>query len=80
MMGLATRFMRRTSGKGADHSIRAWSITKYRPLTTIPDAFESILIEDANGPGPYGAKFGRSGIIPVAPAVANAVAWCPARA
>jgi CO/xanthine dehydrogenase Mo-binding subunit len=43
----------------------------------VPDEFESILIEDANGPGPYGAKgLGEGGIIPVAPAIANAVAWC----
>jgi CO/xanthine dehydrogenase Mo-binding subunit len=42
----------------------------------VPEEFESILIEDANGPGPYGAKgLGEGGIIPVAPAVANAVAW-----
>ncbi len=42
----------------------------------LPDEFESILIEDGNGPGPYGAKgLGEGGIIPVAPAVANAVAW-----
>jgi len=43
----------------------------------VPDEFESILIEDGNGPGPYGAKgLGEGGIIPVAPAVANAVYWC----
>jgi CO/xanthine dehydrogenase Mo-binding subunit len=43
----------------------------------VPREFDSILIEDANGPGPYGAKgLGEGGIIPVAPAVANAVAWC----
>jgi CO/xanthine dehydrogenase Mo-binding subunit len=43
----------------------------------VPHEFESILIEDGNGPGPYGAKgLGEGGIIPVAPAVANAVAWC----
>jgi CO/xanthine dehydrogenase Mo-binding subunit len=43
----------------------------------VPDEFASILIEDANGPGPYGAKgLGEGGIIPVAPAVANAVFWC----
>ena len=35
----------------------------------VPDEFESILIEDGNGPGPYGAKgLGEGGIIPVAPA------------
>jgi CO/xanthine dehydrogenase Mo-binding subunit len=42
----------------------------------VPQEFESILIEDRNGPGPYGAKgLGEGGIIPVAPAVANAIAW-----
>lgn len=42
----------------------------------VPDQFESILLEDGNGPGPYGAKgLGEGGIIPVAPAVANAIAW-----
>jgi CO/xanthine dehydrogenase Mo-binding subunit len=42
----------------------------------LPEQFESILIEDQNGPGPYGAKgMGEGGIIPVAPAVANAIAW-----
>jgi len=42
----------------------------------VPETFESILIEDGNGPGPYGAKgLGEGGIIPVAPAVANAVFW-----
>ncbi len=42
----------------------------------VPDEFEAILIEDQNGPGPYGAKgMGEGGIIPVAPAIANALAW-----
>jgi CO/xanthine dehydrogenase Mo-binding subunit len=42
----------------------------------VPEQFESILIEDGNGPGPYGSKgLGEGGIIPVAPAVANAIAW-----
>jgi len=42
----------------------------------VPEHFESILIEDGNGPGPYGAKgMGEGGIVPVAPAVANALAW-----
>jgi len=31
----------------------------------VADEFESILIEDGNGPGPYGAKeLGEGGIIP----------------
>jgi CO/xanthine dehydrogenase Mo-binding subunit len=42
----------------------------------VPEELESILIEDHNGPGPYGSKgLGEGGIIPVAPAVANAIAW-----
>lgn len=43
----------------------------------LPASFESILVENGDGPGPYGAKgMGEGGIIPVAPAVANAVFWC----
>ncbi len=42
----------------------------------LPEHFESILIEDRNGPGPYGAKgAGEGGIVPVAPAIANALYW-----
>ncbi len=55
------------------------SLVDYKVPTfdDVPDEFESILIEDGNGPGPYGAKgLGEGGIIPVAPAVANAVFWC----
>ena len=41
----------------------------------IPRTFESCLLENGDGPGPYGAKgMGEGGIIPVAPAVCNAVA------
>jgi CO/xanthine dehydrogenase Mo-binding subunit len=50
---------------------------KVPSFADVPDQFDSILIEDANGPGPYGAKgLGEGGIIPVAPAIANAIAWC----
>src|SRR5436309_770535 len=42
----------------------------------VPEECESILIEDCDGPGPHGSKgLGEGGIIPVAPAVANAIAW-----
>ena len=41
----------------------------------VPRTFESSLLENGDGPGPYGAKgMGEGGIIPVAPAVCNAVA------
>lgn len=43
-------------------------------VTDLPDIFESVLIENHDGPGPYGAKgMGESGIVSVAPAVGNAV-------
>jgi CO/xanthine dehydrogenase Mo-binding subunit len=40
-----------------------------------PSVFETELIENADGPGPYGAKgMGESGIVSVAPAIGNALA------
>jgi CO/xanthine dehydrogenase Mo-binding subunit len=40
----------------------------------LPDLFESALIENRDGPGPYGAKgMGESGIVSVAPAIGNAL-------
>jgi CO/xanthine dehydrogenase Mo-binding subunit len=40
----------------------------------LPDAFDTIIIEHQDGPGPYGAKgIGEGGIVAVAPAVANAL-------
>jgi CO/xanthine dehydrogenase Mo-binding subunit len=43
-------------------------------ITDLPDEFESTLIENRDGPGPYGAKgMGESGIVSIAPAVGNAV-------
>ena len=44
-------------------------------FTDLPEHFESALIENRDGPGPYGAKgMGESGIVCVAPAVGNAIA------
>ncbi len=40
----------------------------------LPDHFETILVENHNGPGPFGAKgTGEGGLLPVAAAIANAV-------
>ena len=53
------------------------SLIDYRVpvMADLPDEFESILIENGDGPGPYGAKgVGESGLIPTAPAIANAIA------
>ncbi len=41
----------------------------------VPEHFHSALVENQDGPGPYGAKgMGESGIVAVAPAVGNALA------
>jgi CO/xanthine dehydrogenase Mo-binding subunit len=40
----------------------------------VPKEFASILVEDQNGPGPFGAKgTGEGGLLPVAAAIANAL-------
>ncbi len=45
-------------------------------FTDVPEEFECFLVENGDGPGPYGAKgMGEAGIIPPAAAIANAVAW-----
>ncbi|MSP39429.1 MAG: xanthine dehydrogenase family protein molybdopterin-binding subunit [Deltaproteobacteria bacterium] len=43
-------------------------------FTDLPRHFESALIENHDGPGPYGAKgMGESGIVSIAPAIGNAL-------
>lgn len=77
MMGFGHTFYEAYQWEGGQ--IINSSLVDYKVPTfdDVPDEFESILIEDGNGPGPYGAKgLGEGGIIPVAPAVANAVYWC----
>jgi CO/xanthine dehydrogenase Mo-binding subunit len=76
MMGIGHTFYEAYQWEGGQ--IINSSLVDYKVPTfdDVPDEFESILIEDGNGPGPYGAKgLGEGGIIPVAPAVANAVFW-----
>ncbi len=44
-------------------------------ITDLPDTMETVLVENGDGTGPFGAKgMGEGGGIPVAPAVANAIA------
>ncbi|MDP3766654.1 MAG: molybdopterin-dependent oxidoreductase, partial [Dehalococcoidia bacterium] len=53
------------------------NLIDYRvPLfTDLPEDFTAILVENGDGPGPYGAKgMGEGGIVGVSPAVANALA------
>lgn len=43
-------------------------------MEDLPDEFSTILVENADGPGPYNAKgIGESGLVPTAPAIAAAV-------
>jgi CO/xanthine dehydrogenase Mo-binding subunit len=52
------------------------NLVDYRVPTfrDLPDHLETILIENGNGPGPFGSKgLGEGGLLPVASAVANAV-------
>ena len=53
------------------------SLIDYRVpvMADVPAEYESILVENGDGPGPYGAKgIGESGLLPTAPAIANAIA------
>jgi CO/xanthine dehydrogenase Mo-binding subunit len=52
------------------------SLIDYRLPTfnDLPDTFMTFIMEGGGGPGPYGAKgMGEGGILPVAPAIGNAV-------
>jgi CO/xanthine dehydrogenase Mo-binding subunit len=52
------------------------NIVDYRVPTfnDVPQDFETILVENGNGPGPFGAKgTGEGGLLPVAAAIGNAV-------
>jgi CO/xanthine dehydrogenase Mo-binding subunit len=43
-------------------------------FTDLPQEFSTVIMEGGGGPGPYGAKgMGEGGILPVAPAIGNAV-------
>ena len=44
-------------------------------MEDLPADLRSILVENADGPGPHGSKgIGESGLMPTAPAIANAIA------
>jgi CO/xanthine dehydrogenase Mo-binding subunit len=61
----------------ADGQLLNPNLIDYRvpAFTDLPEAFGTLLVEHADGPGPYGAKgVGESGMFCVAPAIGNAVA------
>jgi CO/xanthine dehydrogenase Mo-binding subunit len=44
-------------------------------MSDLPPEMRSILVENGDGPGPFGAKgIGESGLMPTSPAIANALA------
>jgi CO/xanthine dehydrogenase Mo-binding subunit len=61
----------------ADGQILNPNLIDYRvpTFTDLPETLGTVLLENADGPGPYGAKgVGESGMFCVAPAIGNAVA------
>jgi CO/xanthine dehydrogenase Mo-binding subunit len=58
------------------HPVNATMLDYHVPtFTDIPDDFETVLIENQDGPGVGGARgMGEGAILPVAPAIANALA------
>jgi CO/xanthine dehydrogenase Mo-binding subunit len=75
MMGLGHTFYEQMVYE--DGQLLNPSLIDYRVpvMGDLPAEYRSILIENGDGPGPCGAKgFGESGLLPTAPAIANAVA------
>lgn len=75
MMGLGHTFFENMVY--ADGQLLNPSLLDYRlpAMHDLPDDLRSILVENADGPGPYGSKgIGESGLMPTAPAIANAIA------
>jgi CO/xanthine dehydrogenase Mo-binding subunit len=75
MMGLGHTFFEQMVYE--DGQLLNPSLIDYRVpvMSDLPMESRSILIENGDGPGPYGAKgIGESGLIPTAPAIANAIA------
>jgi CO/xanthine dehydrogenase Mo-binding subunit len=75
MMGIGHTFMEEMVYEGGQ--LLNPTLIDYRipAMVDLPDDFQSLLVENGDGPGPYGAKgIGESGLMPTSPAVANAIA------
>jgi len=75
MMGLGHTFFEQMVYE--DGQLLNPSLVDYRipVMSDLPGELRSILVENGDGPGPYGAKgIGESGLLPTSPAVANALA------
>jgi CO/xanthine dehydrogenase Mo-binding subunit len=74
MFGIGHTFMEEMVYE--DGQLLNGNLVDYRVPTfrDLPDQLDTILIENGNGPGPFGSKgIGEGGLLPVASAVANAV-------
>jgi xanthine dehydrogenase molybdopterin-binding subunit B len=74
MMGLGHTFLEHMVYQ--DGQLLNPGLIDYRipTMEDLPEEFRSILVEDGDGPGPFGAKgIGESGLMPTAPAIANAL-------
>jgi CO/xanthine dehydrogenase Mo-binding subunit len=74
MFGIGHTFMEEMVYE--DGQLLNGNLVDYRVPTfrDLPDKLDTILIENGNGPGPFGSKgIGEGGLLPVASAVANAV-------
>ena len=74
MFGIGHTFMEEMVYE--DGQLLNGNLVDYRVPTfqDLPDQLDTILIENGNGPGPYGSKgIGEGGLLPVASAVASAV-------
>jgi CO/xanthine dehydrogenase Mo-binding subunit len=76
MMGLGHTLFEEMVYSEAGALLNASAVEYRVPLSTdVPATMHTVLVENADGTGPYGAKgMGEGGGIPVAPAVANAIA------
>jgi CO/xanthine dehydrogenase Mo-binding subunit len=75
MFGIGHTFMEEMVYE--DGQLLNGNLVDYRVPTfhDLPDKLDTILIENGNGPGPFGSKgLGEGGLLPVASAVANAIA------
>jgi CO/xanthine dehydrogenase Mo-binding subunit len=76
VMGIGHTFFERLEFSAGELINASSSEYRLPGIENLPsEEFTALLREDLNGPGPYGSKgAGESGIIPVAPAIANAIA------
>jgi CO/xanthine dehydrogenase Mo-binding subunit len=75
MMGIGHTFFEEMIYEGGQ--LLNPSLVDYRipNMEDLPEELLSILVENGDGPGPYGAKgIGESGLMPTSPAIANAIA------